>query len=167
MPAGCQKHCLTSVWFVSPPPGEQLQINQPDVYDCDVPESLASLVPALAAVCKKTQRLSGLISPHAKPVSNRSVTLTSKGGTDFISFAKGSSFKNGTTLKELPQYSVCLGFTSSSLTSLMWCNPMWALHVHKTALFLLLCSFFFRAKLQTKTQNKARMSYVKTWMQNI
>lgn len=73
--------------------GEQLQINQPNVYDCDVPESLASLVPALAAVCKKKQ-LSGHIFPQTKPVSNRSVTLTSKGGTDFISFAKGASFHN-------------------------------------------------------------------------
>lgn len=65
--------------------GEQLQINQPNVYDCDVPESLASLVPALAALCKKE---------HVKPASNRSATLTSKGGTDFISFAKGASFHN-------------------------------------------------------------------------
>ncbi|XP_073341952.1 deoxyribonuclease-2-alpha [Pagrus major] len=73
--------------------GEQLQINQPNVYDCDVPESLASLVPALAAVCEKKQ-LSGHIFPQMKPVSNRSVTLTSKGGTDFISFAKGASFDN-------------------------------------------------------------------------
>ncbi|XP_056237869.1 deoxyribonuclease-2-alpha isoform X1 [Seriola aureovittata] len=73
--------------------GEQLQINQPNVYDCDVPESLASLVPALAAVCEK-KHLSGHIFPHAKAVSNRSVTLTSKDGTNFISFAKGSSFDN-------------------------------------------------------------------------
>lgn len=73
--------------------GEQLQINQPNVYDCDVPESLASLVPALAAVCKK-KHPSGLIFPHVKTVSNRSVTLTSKDGTNFISFAKGSSFNN-------------------------------------------------------------------------
>lgn len=73
--------------------GEQLQINQPNVYDCDVPESLASLVPALAAVCKK-KHLSSQISPHVKPVSNRSVTLTSKEGTNFISFAKGASFDN-------------------------------------------------------------------------
>ncbi|XP_022055294.1 deoxyribonuclease-2-alpha [Acanthochromis polyacanthus] len=73
--------------------GEQLQINQPNVYDCDVPESLTSLVPALAAVCKK-KHLSGQIYPHVKPVSNRSVTLTSKEGTNFISFAKGSSFDN-------------------------------------------------------------------------
>ncbi|KAM4580788.1 deoxyribonuclease-2-alpha isoform 2-T2 [Odontesthes bonariensis] len=73
--------------------GEQLQINQPNVYDCDVPESLASLVPALAAVCGK-KHLSGQTFPHVKPVSNRSVTLTSKDGTDFISFAKGASFNN-------------------------------------------------------------------------
>lgn len=73
--------------------GEQLQINQPNVYDCDVPESLAALVPALAAVCKG-KHLSAQISPHIKPVSNRSVTLTSKGGTNFISFAKGASFDN-------------------------------------------------------------------------
>ncbi len=39
--------------------------------------------------------------PHIKAVSNRSVTLTSKGGTDFISFAKGASFDNGTALKIL------------------------------------------------------------------
>ncbi|XP_071324784.1 deoxyribonuclease-2-alpha isoform X2 [Trachinotus anak] len=73
--------------------GEQLQINQPNVYDCDVPKSLASLVPALAAVCEK-KHLSGHIFPNAKTVSNRSVTLTSKDGTNFISFAKGSSFDN-------------------------------------------------------------------------
>lgn len=73
--------------------GEQLQINQPNVYDCNIPESLASLVPALAAVCAK-KHLSGHIAPQIKPVSNRSVTLTSKDGTNFISFAKGASFDN-------------------------------------------------------------------------
>ncbi|XP_041843298.1 deoxyribonuclease-2-alpha [Melanotaenia boesemani] len=73
--------------------GEQLQINQPNVYDCDVPESLTSLVPALAAVCEK-KHLSSPIFPHVKTISNRSVTLTSKDGTDFISFAKGASFDN-------------------------------------------------------------------------
>lgn len=72
--------------------GEQLQINQPEVYDCDVPESFSSSVPALAAVCNKKHR-----SPHFKTVSNRSVTLTSRDGTDFISFAKGASFDDGTT----------------------------------------------------------------------
>uniref|UniRef100_UPI0037E91075 deoxyribonuclease-2-alpha n=1 Tax=Semicossyphus pulcher TaxID=241346 RepID=UPI0037E91075 len=73
--------------------GEQLQINQPNVYDCDVPESLAAQVPALAAVCKK-KHLPDHISAHIKPVANRSVTLTSKDGTDFFNFAKGASFDN-------------------------------------------------------------------------
>ncbi|XP_047216981.1 deoxyribonuclease-2-alpha isoform X3 [Girardinichthys multiradiatus] len=73
--------------------GEQLQINQPNVYDCDVPESLTSLVPGLAAVCNK-KLLSSQIFPHVNTVSNRSVTLTSMGGTDFISFAKGAKFND-------------------------------------------------------------------------
>lgn len=72
--------------------GEQLQINQPHVYDCDVPESMVSLVPALADLCKK-KRLSEEVS--FRPMSNRSMTLTSMGGTDFISFAKGASFDDG------------------------------------------------------------------------
>lgn len=76
--------------------GEQLQINQPDVYDCDVPESLASLVPALADVCEK-KHVYGHIFPDVKTAANRSVTLTSMDGTDFISFAKGAAFDNGTT----------------------------------------------------------------------
>lgn len=71
--------------------GEQLQINQPDVYDCDVPQSFASSLPALAAVCNK-KLPSPHVFPHVKTVSNRSVTLTSTGGTDFISFAKGAKF---------------------------------------------------------------------------
>ncbi|XP_054637808.1 deoxyribonuclease-2-alpha isoform X2 [Dunckerocampus dactyliophorus] len=65
--------------------GEQLQINQPIVYDCAVPQSFASSVPALAAMCNEK---------HIKAASNRSVTLTSKGGTDFISFAKGAAFND-------------------------------------------------------------------------
>uniref|UniRef100_A0A3P9A0W3 Deoxyribonuclease-2-alpha n=1 Tax=Esox lucius TaxID=8010 RepID=A0A3P9A0W3_ESOLU len=75
--------------------GEQLQINQPSVYDCDVPDSLASLLPALNAVCKKSreQLVNGSFL-HSKPASNRSIALTSLGGTEFISFAKGRSFKN-------------------------------------------------------------------------
>ncbi|KAM8870783.1 deoxyribonuclease-2-alpha isoform 2-T3 [Spinachia spinachia] len=68
--------------------GEQLQINEPNVYDCDVPGSLASAVPSLAALCGRK----GLILPPTKTASNRSVTLTSKDGTKFISFAKGASF---------------------------------------------------------------------------
>lgn len=75
------------------PTGEQLQINQPNVYDCDIPESLASLVPSLAAVCGKHP--SGRSFPPIKTASNRSVTLTSKGGTKFVSFAKGASFDQG------------------------------------------------------------------------
>ncbi|XP_056141818.1 deoxyribonuclease-2-alpha isoform X2 [Lampris incognitus] len=73
--------------------GEQLQINQPDVYDCDVPQALAAVVPALAAVCAK-HRLHAHTFPHFRPLSNRSVTLSSLHGTDFISFAKGASFNN-------------------------------------------------------------------------
>lgn len=73
--------------------GEQLEINQPNVYDCSIPESLASQVPSLAALCDKKNRKYEFF-PHAKTVSNRSVTLTSKGGTNFISFAKGASFDN-------------------------------------------------------------------------
>lgn len=79
--------------------GEQLQINQPNVYDCDVPESLASLVPELAALCKE-KHLPAHTFPRPKTVSNRSVTLTSAEGTDFISFAKGASFNNGMTLEK-------------------------------------------------------------------
>lgn len=74
--------------------GEQLQINQISVYDCDVPQSLASLVPALAAVCKGKAPYGG-VSPQIRTMSNRSVTLTSADGTDFVNFAKGASFKNG------------------------------------------------------------------------
>ncbi|XP_046882449.1 deoxyribonuclease-2-alpha isoform X2 [Hypomesus transpacificus] len=73
--------------------GEQLQINQPNVYDCDVPASLASLVPSIAAVCKKNQ-MTNSIFPYTRPAANRSMSLTSLGGTKFISFAKGASFNN-------------------------------------------------------------------------
>lgn len=77
--------------------GEQLQINQPTVYDCDVPASFASVVPALAAVCGK----------NSLSVSNRSVTLTSAGGTNFISFAKGASFNDGTHSLEYFRFTGC------------------------------------------------------------
>lgn len=73
--------------------GEQLQINHPYVYDCDVPASLAALVPSLKPLCQKN-RASNVTVKEDKRVSNRSVTLTSLGGTEFISFAKGASFKN-------------------------------------------------------------------------
>lgn len=72
--------------------GEQLQINQPDVYDCAVPASLATLVPSLAAVCKN--QMANSIFPDTEHPANRSVSLTSLGGTSFISFAKGRSFNN-------------------------------------------------------------------------
>lgn len=70
-----------------PSTGEQLQINQPNVYDCDVPQSFATAAPALAAVCKK--------GSTRVPATNRSVTLTSKGGSAFVSFAKGAAFNDG------------------------------------------------------------------------
>ncbi|CAN9514206.1 unnamed protein product [Ophioblennius macclurei] len=73
--------------------GEQLQINQPQVYNCSIAESLASVAPALAAVCRK-EAVAAQIRPHIRPVSNRSVTLTSRDGTNFTSFAKGASFHN-------------------------------------------------------------------------
>ncbi|KAM6909595.1 deoxyribonuclease-2-alpha [Xenentodon cancila] len=72
---------------------EQLAINEANVYDCDVPESLASRLPALAAICRKKRWSSGIV-PQVKTAANRSVTLTSKDGTNFISFAKGASFDN-------------------------------------------------------------------------
>ncbi|XP_061633321.1 deoxyribonuclease-2-alpha isoform X2 [Phyllopteryx taeniolatus] len=64
--------------------GEQLQINQPNVYDCDVPPSFAAAAPALAAVCDK--------GGARVPAANRSVALMSKGGARFVSFAKGAAF---------------------------------------------------------------------------
>ncbi|XP_077382131.1 deoxyribonuclease-2-alpha [Festucalex cinctus] len=65
--------------------GEQLHINQPNVYDCHVPQSFAASLPALAAVCNKT---------HVVAPANRSVALTSKGGAQFVSFAKGAAFND-------------------------------------------------------------------------
>lgn len=64
------------------------------MYDCDVPQSLASLVPALAAVCKGKAAY-GRVTPGNRTMSNRSVTLTSADGTNFVSFAKGASFRKG------------------------------------------------------------------------
>ncbi|XP_059920472.1 deoxyribonuclease-2-alpha isoform X1 [Gadus macrocephalus] len=73
--------------------GEQLLINQPTVYDCDVPPSLATAVPALLTLCK--QSMPALqVFPQVKPMTNRSVILTSLDGTDFLNFAKGSAFNN-------------------------------------------------------------------------
>ncbi|XP_033836647.1 deoxyribonuclease-2-alpha [Periophthalmus magnuspinnatus] len=87
--------------------GEQLHINQPHVYDCHVPEALASLVPSLSTLCRKSRpsrRAPPLYDkpwlspfqapPPLTPVSNRSVVLNSSEGTAFISFAKGAAFNN-------------------------------------------------------------------------
>uniref|UniRef100_A0A8C6TT05 Deoxyribonuclease-2-alpha n=1 Tax=Neogobius melanostomus TaxID=47308 RepID=A0A8C6TT05_9GOBI len=63
--------------------GEQLHINQPHVFDCQVPEALASLLPTLSTLCHKL-RPSAFTAPP--PLS--------AGGTPFISFAKGAAFNN-------------------------------------------------------------------------
>ncbi|TRY82732.1 hypothetical protein DNTS_005489 [Danionella cerebrum] len=73
--------------------GEQLKINQPHVYDCSVPVSLASAVPALSHLCKQSEPK--LNSTSSSLPSNRSVSLLSLTGTEFISFAKGASFSSG------------------------------------------------------------------------
>ncbi|XP_041963500.1 deoxyribonuclease-2-alpha isoform X1 [Alosa sapidissima] len=72
--------------------GEQLQINQPHVYDCHVPPALASSVPSLVSLCGQGVNVSA--TDVSSTAANRSVTLTSLGGSQFISFAKGASFKN-------------------------------------------------------------------------
>ncbi|KAM6967558.1 deoxyribonuclease-2-alpha [Aplochiton taeniatus] len=73
--------------------GEQLQINEPSVYDCEVPASLVSLVPTLDALCKNSHLANSVVA-ETKLESNRSVTLTSLGGTNFVNFAKGRTFDN-------------------------------------------------------------------------
>ncbi|KAL2084421.1 hypothetical protein ACEWY4_019939 [Coilia grayii] len=73
--------------------GEQLQINQPHVYDCHVPPALASSVPSMVHLCGGGVNVSVAGTPSTP--ANRSVTLTSLGGSQFISFAKGASFNNG------------------------------------------------------------------------
>ncbi|KAJ8290135.1 hypothetical protein GJAV_G00009110 [Gymnothorax javanicus] len=77
--------------------GEQLQINEPLVYDCNVPDSLASVLPSMAEICQKAKvvesnaSLSHFVHFPAHS-SNRSISLTSLAGTNFISFAKSGSF---------------------------------------------------------------------------
>lgn len=71
--------------------GEQLKINQPHIYDCSIPESLAAAVPAMAQLCK--HNVDKWENVSASP-ANRSVSLLSLAGTEFISFAKGASFAN-------------------------------------------------------------------------
>lgn len=76
--------------------GEQLKINQPHIYDCDIPESLASTVPSMAKLCKlRHGRENSSIADGSLSSPNRSVSLLSLAGTEFISFAKGASFENG------------------------------------------------------------------------
>ncbi|KAK2815293.1 hypothetical protein Q7C36_023559 [Tachysurus vachellii] len=75
--------------------GEQLQINQPHIYDCDVPESLVSSVPSMASLCKhRNGQKNSTVTDASFSSPNRSVSLLSRAGTQFISFAKGASFKN-------------------------------------------------------------------------
>ncbi|XP_028835881.1 deoxyribonuclease-2-alpha isoform X2 [Denticeps clupeoides] len=76
--------------------GDQLQINQPRVYDCHIPASLASSVPSLQELCRQNQRENASVSTHHSHISsaNRSIALTSLAGTQFISFAKGADFQN-------------------------------------------------------------------------
>ncbi|MCJ8745400.1 hypothetical protein PDJAM_G00129970 [Pangasius djambal] len=75
--------------------GEQLKINQPHIYDCDIPKSLASSVPTMAELCKHRHgRKNSSITDGSFSSPNRSVSLLSLAGTEFISFAKGASFEN-------------------------------------------------------------------------
>lgn len=71
--------------------GEQLKINQPHIYDCSIPASLAAAVPAMAQLCKHTL---GRWDNTSSSPSNRSISLLSLAGSEFISFAKGASFAN-------------------------------------------------------------------------
>uniref|UniRef100_A0A672K3I1 Deoxyribonuclease-2-alpha n=1 Tax=Sinocyclocheilus grahami TaxID=75366 RepID=A0A672K3I1_SINGR len=70
---------------------QQLKINQPHIYDCSIPASLAAAVPAMAQLCKHTL---GRWDNTSSSPSNRSVSLLSLAGTEFINFAKGASFAN-------------------------------------------------------------------------
>ncbi|XP_051575359.1 deoxyribonuclease-2-alpha-like isoform X2 [Myxocyprinus asiaticus] len=71
--------------------GEQLKINQPHIYDCSIPDSLAADVPAMRQICK--HKLGRWENTSSSP-ANRSISLTSLAGTEFISFAKGADFAN-------------------------------------------------------------------------
>ncbi|XP_030639042.1 deoxyribonuclease-2-alpha [Chanos chanos] len=74
--------------------GEQLKINQPHIYDCHIPDSLASELPSMVQLCKNSQSRGGNTSllHTSSSTANRSVALLSLAGTQFISFAKGASF---------------------------------------------------------------------------
>ncbi|XP_069055154.1 deoxyribonuclease-2-alpha isoform X3 [Lepisosteus oculatus] len=67
--------------------GEQLQYNQPLVFDCSVPDALASQAPSLHQLCRRPYG-----APPAPRPANRSVSLPSLGGTTFLSFAKSRAF---------------------------------------------------------------------------
>ncbi|TSK20094.1 Deoxyribonuclease-2-alpha [Bagarius yarrelli] len=75
--------------------GEQLKINQPHIYDCDIPESLASSVPSMVELCKHRHgRKNSTAADTWFSSTNRSVALHSLAGNQFISFAKGAAFQN-------------------------------------------------------------------------
>lgn len=76
--------------------GEQLQINQPHIFDCHIPKSLAATVPSLVQLCRASQGggVNVSLQHDATKIVNRSVELTSQGGTKFINFAKGALFAN-------------------------------------------------------------------------
>lgn len=79
--------------------GEQLKINQPHVYDCDIPASLASSVPAMVELCKHRHlQENSSLADGSFSTPNRSIALLSLAGNEFISFAKGASFDNGKKL---------------------------------------------------------------------
>lgn len=82
--------------------GEQLQVNEPHVYDCHVPAALASAVPSMVHLCGKGANDNA--TDTTSVAANRSVALTSLGGSQFISFAKGASFKNGRCILQGPVY---------------------------------------------------------------
>ncbi|KAI5092448.1 deoxyribonuclease-2-alpha precursor [Silurus meridionalis] len=75
--------------------GEQLKINQPHVYDCEIPESLAASVPSMVELCKHQHGWNNFTATDGSfSTPNRSVSLLSLAGTKFISFAKGATFDN-------------------------------------------------------------------------
>ncbi|XP_066501139.1 deoxyribonuclease-2-alpha [Hoplias malabaricus] len=76
--------------------GEQLKINQPHIYDCDIPEALASSVPTMVNMCKHSLggRSNSSVPSGSTSPANQSVSLLSLGGKEFISFAKGAAFEN-------------------------------------------------------------------------
>ena len=77
--------------------GEQLKINQPHIYDCNIPESVASSVPTMVELCKHGHggRSNSSAPLASSSPANRSVSLLSLAGKEFISFAKGAAFENG------------------------------------------------------------------------